>query len=227
MTVDVYVETAPKRTFACAVEWPGWCRSGKTEGLALEGLARSSQRYARVAGAARLVVPPVRGIEDLRVVERIAGGATTEFGAPGGVPDVDRRPTSDGDAARDVTILEAAWATFDRVAAGAPAELRKGPRGGGRDRDRMVAHVREAEDAYANQIGIRGSWAADGGPGDGARRALLVAVLRVPSDGSALAGRRWTARYATRRIAWHVLDHAWEIEDRISGDRQDKSHSER
>jgi hypothetical protein len=27
-------------------------------------------------------------------------------------------------------------------------------------------------------------------------------------------GVRWTARYYVRRSAWHVLDHAWEIEDR-------------
>jgi hypothetical protein len=27
-------------------------------------------------------------------------------------------------------------------------------------------------------------------------------------------GKRWPARYAIRRSAWHALDHAWEIEDR-------------
>jgi len=26
--------------------------------------------------------------------------------------------------------------------------------------------------------------------------------------------RSWPPRYAARRIAWHALDHAWEIEDR-------------
>jgi hypothetical protein len=28
-------------------------------------------------------------------------------------------------------------------------------------------------------------------------------------------GIRWPARYYVRRAAWHVLDHAWEIEDRL------------
>ena len=45
-------------------------------------------------------------------------------------------------------------------------------------------------------------------------RGAILAVLRQPSDGSPIAGRKWPPRYAARRIAWHVLDHAWEIEDR-------------
>jgi hypothetical protein len=45
-------------------------------------------------------------------------------------------------------------------------------------------------------------------------RADILHILRQPSDGSPIAGRRWPPRYAARRIAWHVLDHAWEIEDR-------------
>ena len=45
------------------------------------------------------------------------------------------------------------------------------------------------------------------------RRAMLD-VLAAPTDGSVLAGRKWTSRYAARRVAWHALDHAWEIEDR-------------
>src|SRR5438067_302187 len=27
--------------------------------------------------------------------------------------------------------------------------------------------------------------------------------------------RGWPVRYAARRMAWHVLDHAWEMEDRV------------
>jgi hypothetical protein len=55
-------------------------------------------------------------------------------------------------------------------------------------------------------------------PGDRAAveamRAAVLEVLRQPSDGSPLADRKWPARYAARRIAWHALDHAWEMEDR-------------
>jgi hypothetical protein len=42
----------------------------------------------------------------------------------------------------------------------------------------------------------------------------MLDVLRAASDGSPIAGRRWPPRYAARRIAWHALDHTWEIEDR-------------
>ena len=101
---------------------------------------------------------------------------------------------------------------FDRIAAAAPEELRKGPRGGGRDRSKIVEHVIGAEGAYASAMGRRHR------PDDPARvaamRADLLAVLREPSDGSPLAGKRWPPRYAARRIAWHALDHAWEIENR-------------
>jgi hypothetical protein len=119
------------------------------------------------------------------------------------------------EAARLARFVEAAWAVFGRVAAGAPAELRKGPRGGGRDRDKMVGHVVEADWYYAREIGLRDKQPdpADRDAVD-AMRAAMLEVLRLPSDGSPLAGRKWTTRYAARRIAWHALDHAWEMEDR-------------
>ena len=45
-------------------------------------------------------------------------------------------------------------------------------------------------------------------------RMEMLEILRAPSDGSTIAGKKWTARYAAHRVAWHALDHAWEIEDR-------------
>ena len=111
--------------------------------------------------------------------------------------------------------MRAAWAVLDKVAAIAPAELRKGPRGGGRDRDAIVAHVVAAESAYERRIGLR---LREPDPGDvgavAAIRAAITDVLARPTDGGPIPGGRWPARYAVRRIAWHVLDHAWEIEDR-------------
>ncbi|HET6213465.1 MAG TPA: hypothetical protein VFE14_11405, partial [Micromonosporaceae bacterium] len=47
-----------------------------------------------------------------------------------------------------------------------------------------------------------------------ALREAIVAALSRPSDGGPVVERGWPARYAARRIAWHVLDHAWEIEDK-------------
>jgi hypothetical protein len=104
---------------------------------------------------------------------------------------------------------------LDRVAASAPAELRKGPRGGGRDRDKIVDHVVGAEAAYARKLGIKHRQPAhDDTAGIDALRADILSVLRAPSDGEPPVPKGWLPRYAARRIAWHVLDHAWEIEDR-------------
>lgn len=213
--LEVAIEAAPKRTFATAVDWPGLSRSGRTEELALEALAGHVARYATVADAAGIRFPAAARAA-LEVVERGGGGSGTEFGVPSRVSDHDRRPVSAVEARRLAGLVEAAWAAFERVVAAAPEELRKGPRGGGRDRTKIVGHVVEADWAYAREIGlrIRPQPAPDDRPAVRAMREAIVEVLRRPSDGSPLAGRTWTARYAAHRIAWHALDHAWEIEDR-------------
>ncbi len=148
---------------------------------------------------------------------------------PERVTDLDRRPSSLADAERLAAIVAASWAIFDRVVAGAPAALRKGPRGGGRDRDKIVAHVVEADWYYSREMGPR---IPQPDPTDRAavevERAAMLEILRQPSDGSPLAGRKWPVRYAARRVAWHALDHAWEIEDRIDpGDLTSASRSHR
>jgi hypothetical protein len=104
---------------------------------------------------------------------------------------------------------------FDRIVAAAPAELRKGPRGGGRDRDRVVLHVDGADHAYSQVLGIKVP-APDRSDASTVRamRAAMIEALGRPSDGAPIAGRKWPPRYAASRIAWHALDHAWEIEDR-------------
>ena len=212
--VEISIEAGPKKAFASAVGWPGWSRAGKTEALALDALVASGDRYAIVAREAGVAFEPP-GSDELEVVERVPGAAGTEFGVPSVVTDLDRRAVTAADAARLATLLTAAWTVFERVVAGAPAELRKGPRGGGRDRDKIVAHIVESEWSYARQIGLR---LPQADPTDRAAvdsdRAAMLAVLGEPSDGSPLAGGTWPPRYAVRRIAWHALDHAWEIEDR-------------
>jgi len=51
--------------------------------------------------------------------------------------------------------LQACRACLDVVVARSPAELHKGPRAGGRDRDRMLDHVLGAECVYARELGVR------------------------------------------------------------------------
>jgi hypothetical protein len=204
--VDVAIEAAPKKAFATATDWPGWSRSGKTEELAVEALIAYAARYAPVARAAGEEFSPAS--VEVEVVERAGGGSGTEFGVPSRVTDQDRRPTTAAEAGRLGRLVDAAWRAFGDVAAAAPEELRKGPRGGGRNTSKVIEHVVVADEAYAREMGIKLK-----APIEEVRAAMLD-VLRISSDGSPLADRRWTARYAAHRIAWHALDHAWEIEDR-------------
>jgi hypothetical protein len=210
--LEIGIERGTKKAFAWALDWPGWCRSGKEPELAEAALLAAAPRYAVVADAAGLTLLPVI---ELEIVETVIGDGGTDFGVPSKITDPDRRPVSAAEAERLAALVEAAWIVFERVAAAAPAELRKGPRGGGRDRDKVIEHVDGADEAYASVMGIkmRSQDRAVAGTVE-AMRAAMLEVLRQPSDGSPIAGRKWPPRYAARRIAWHALDHAWEIEDR-------------
>jgi hypothetical protein len=218
-TTPVYVEAGRKRTFACAYDWPGWCRAAKDELSALEALAAYAPRYAPVAKRARIAFDP-ESAAAFRVVEHLAGTATTDFGAPDAVAERDSRPLAAPEGKQIAALVNAAWVIFDDVIASAPSELRKGPRGGGRDRDQIADHVLGAEGAYVRKVGLRLTPPArDDRRGIAEFRAAIAGVLGKPSDGKALVERGWPQRYAARRIAWHALDHAWEIQDRSASSK--------
>ncbi len=221
--VDLYLEVGKKRTFAGAVDWPGWCRSGRDEALALQALDAYGPRYARVLSAARLGFRAPADPDAFAVVERLKGNATTDFGTPGIAPSSDKRPVDDAELRRMQAILKACWRTFDKaVSAAQGKELRKGPRGGGRDLDKIVEHVLGADEGYLSALG----WKFKPDRSKDLQK-QLVSVRRAVLEGLAAAARgetpkrgprggaRWTPRYFVRRSAWHVLDHAWEIEDRM------------
>lgn len=215
--IAIAIETSPKKTFAIAIDWPGLSRSGRTVPAALGAVTAYAPRYAAVA--ARAGESFATGAVDVEVVEANAGGSGTEFGVPSRVTDADRRPTTPAAGERLARLVVAAWSTLDEVASVAPEELRKGPRGGGRARSQIVAHVDDAEWYYAREMGIRVPQPPPSDrPAVAALRAAMLDVLRQPSDGTPLANRRWTIRYAAHRIVWHALDHAWEIEDRSDPD---------
>ncbi len=178
----------------------------------MEALAEYAERFAPVAEAAGVPFP--KRIE-FDVAEQVPGGATTAFGAPEMTVDADRQPVTAAAAKRMAALMTATWNAFDAVAAVSPAELRKGPRGGGRDRDKMIDHVLEAENSYARKLGIRLKPPPRGDlEAIEAQRLAIAAVLGAASDGGPVVPNGWTTRYAARRIAWHVLDHAWEMSDR-------------
>jgi hypothetical protein len=211
-STPVYLEVSRRRTFAVAYDWPGWARAGKTDEQAIEALAAYAPRYQAVPDEAGIQFQPAL---DFDVVERVDGNAGTEFGVPSIVLASDSEPVSRAEASRDVGLMVAAWTVFNRIAAGSPEELRKGPRGGGRDRDKMIGHVLGAEAGYARLLDIKHKEPAIDDPA--AIKALrddLVAHLGAASDGKPVKDKGWPARYAVRRIVWHVLDHAWEMEDR-------------
>jgi hypothetical protein len=210
--LEVVIEAGDKKVFSSALDWPGWSRSAKTRDEAIERLLEYAPRYAPIAKVAGLDFPESFDVE---VVQRLEGGSGTDFGVPSRIHEPDHAPVTKAGAERLARIVESAWQHFDRVAKGAPAELRKGPRGGGRDRDKMVGHVIESDWYYARELGMK---LKAPNPDDRAvvkaMRDAMLEILRQPSDGSPLAGRTWTPRYAARRIAWHSIDHAWEMEDR-------------
>ena len=214
--------------FAAAIEWPGWSRSGPDEEAALEALVDYGPRFRRdLRRAASGFEPPADG-SALRVVERLEGNATTDFGAPGQAPAADERPFDEVEAKRQAAILRAAWAAFDRTAkAAAGATLRKGPRGGGRGLDAIVGHVLEADAAYLGKLGGRRPkppaatdvWSEIAGLRRAALGLLSSLARGEPPPRTPRSGSLWTPRYFVRRSAWHALDHAWEIEDRSAPPR--------
>jgi hypothetical protein len=222
VSIDVYLEVGAKRVFAGALEWPGWCRGARTERDAIAALSAYGRRYGRVVGRRKLGFVAPSSAAELTVSERLRGGATTDFGAPGVAPRDDARPMRDTDLDRARSILQACWAALDRAAdAARGATLATGPRGGGRKLPKIVEHVLDADAGYIRLIAgspppidpadLDGSAAA-------LRRTILEALTTAVLDGvpatGPRGGKRWTPRYFVRRSAWHVLDHAWEIEDR-------------
>ena len=195
----VYLETGKRWTFAGALDWPGWCRRDRSEEAAINTLLEYAGRYSSAVG----VAVPTGSVE---IVGRVATrSGMADFGAPGALGPWDNEPLSARELGRHLGLLQASWAYLDDVAGASPPELRKGPRGGGRDRDAMLRHVQEAERSYVPKVGCRvpprTPWER--------QRVMILDSLQAPPPDSA-----WPVRYTIRRMAWHILDHAWEMADR-------------
>ncbi len=213
--VRVMVEMGKKKTVASAFDWPGWDRSAKSEEEALRVLATYRSRYARVAESAGLANEfGVTG--EMEVVERLEGTGMTDFhGVSARSARPEQEQMSDGECERKISVLRACWRYFNDVASRVSPELRKGPRGGGRDRDRIVQHTNGAEiQEFAKKVGVIAAPDVWRNPGDlrAYRDAFCAAIREYNARGE--TARTWTVQFLMRRCAYHMLDHAWEMEDR-------------
>jgi hypothetical protein len=221
--IHVYIEAGKKRTFAGAVDWPGWCRSGSDEQTALQALCDYGPRYAAILQAAQIEFVPPASPQDFVVVERLVGNTTTDFGAPNIPISSDARPLNESEFLYLQSLLMAFWQGFDVAALSAAGrELSKGPRGGGRDLQGIVEHIMgsDASDLsyLASRFQVRSGGILEEELGR-IRQAILNSLARAALGELPLQGPRggviWTARRFVRSISWHCLDHTWEIEDRL------------
>jgi hypothetical protein len=222
-SMDVVLEIGKKRTFASALDWPGWSRSGPDEAAALRNLIGYAQRYRRAIEIADFGFTPPGDLSAFTIVERLPGNVGTDFGAPNVAPAADEAPPDQAALERLQALLKAIWQSFDATVQSAEGKaLRTGPRGG-RDLDKIVQHVFGAEQGYLVRLG--GSLSpeekkAEPRQGFAALRQAILNTLGPAARGELpqvgpRGGARWSARFYVRYAAWHLLDHAWEIEDRI------------
>src|SRR5512141_2740136 len=139
MKIPAYLAERSKRTFASAVEWPGWCRVGRDEASALQALLDYAPRYGAAIRSARLGFDVPKALSEFKVLERLKGDMTTDFGTPGRVPAGDAAVVGEEELQRLEKILKACWRTFDAVLESAKGKtLQSGPRGGGRDLSKII-----------------------------------------------------------------------------------------
>jgi len=221
--VSVYLEVGRRRTIASALDWPGWCRAGRDPTEALGALLEHGPRYGRAIGSARLGFRAPKDISAFVVTERLTGNATTDYGVPALAPTGDARPLAEGELRRLQVLLRACWRVFDATAEMARGRaLRTGPRGGGRSVAGIVEHVLGAESGYLSSLGGKIVQSAESERSARLVREAILATLEASAQGEIAergprGGKRWSPRYFVRREAWHVLDHVWEIENRLTG----------
>lgn len=212
----VMLEIGPngKKVVAVAPDWPGLARGAKTGEAAIERVRSYLPRYAPVAKLARMEAA-FAAITTIDVVEHYPGTGSTDFwGISFAFSSIDRQDVSSEALERELTLLQACWAFFDDVRARVSAEMQKGPRGGGRDRDHIVRHTFGTEQDWAKKIGVltpQGAMLTDEGL-HAHRDAYCTAIRAFHAEGK--MARTWPLRFLIRHTAFHTMDHAWEMEDK-------------
>jgi hypothetical protein len=226
----VMLEIGPKgkKVVAVAPDWPGLERGAKTGDAAIDLLRSYAQRYAPVAELAGMAdefaddaggVDSVDGAHGVDVVEQYGGTGSTDFwGISFAHSSIDKEAMSDEALERELALMRAGWALFDEVRSRVSAELRRGPRGGGRDRDQIVRHVVANELDWAKGLGVQAPFDAQLTGEELSlqlrpfRDAYCNAIRAFHSEGK--MARNWPLRYLIRHTAYHALNHAWEMEDK-------------
>lgn len=218
-TMRVILEMGPKgkKAAAVAIDWPGLSRGGKTGEEALETLRAYRSRYAPVAARAGMQAE-YEALQDVEIVEQYTGPGSTDFwGISFGFSSIDKGEMSAEELERELALLRSCWAFFDDVRGRVSAEMQKGPRGGGRDRDKIVRHTFAAELDWASKVGIQTPlevMLTD----EGLRfhRDTYCDAMRDYHSQGILPGKvaKWPLRFLIRHTAFHTMDHAWEMEDK-------------
>lgn len=221
--IRLTLEIGPKgkKVAAVAPDWPGLERGAKTEEEAVERLRVYFLRYSQVAKLAEMNAE-FDAIQNVDVVEQYPGTGSTDFwGISFAFSSIDKQAMSDDELEREMKLMQACWAFFDDVRGRVSAEMRKGPRGGGRDRDRIVRHTLAAEQDWAKGVGVAMEVVtSDGVVGMDeevkAYRAAYCQAIRDYHSQGKMAGNvaKWPLRFLIRHTAFHTMDHAWEMEDK-------------
>ena len=214
--IRVTLEIGPKgkKVVAVAPDWPGLERGAKTGEAAIEKLRSYIPRYSQVAKRAEMNAE-LDGIKNIDVVEEYPGTGSTDFwGISFAFSSIDHQAMSSEELGRELSLMRACWTFFDDVRSHVSAEMQKGPRGGGRDRDQIVRHIFANEQDWAKGLGVH---TPDGAmltvEGLKAHRDAYCQAIRDYHSQGKLAGK-WPLRYLIRHTAFHTLDHAWEMEDK-------------
>jgi hypothetical protein len=215
----VMLEIGPKgkKVVAVAPDWPGLERGAKTEEEAIERLRFYIPRYSQIARLAKMKAE-FDAVKNVKLVEQYPGTPSTDFwGISFAFSSIDKQSLSPDELERELTLMRACWAFFDDVRKRVSAEMQKGPRGGGRDRDHIVRHTFAAEQDWARMIGVLtsdGAMLTD--KGLKAHRDAYCRAIRDYHAQGKVAGKmaKWPLRYLIRHTAFHTLDHAWEMEDK-------------
>ena len=218
-TLRVILEIGVKRRIvAGALDWPGLDRWGPSEDGAVGKLSAYLPRYAGVAERAGMEAAFPQ-VGDVAVIERVPGTSSTDFWGIAHVPSqIEGGVLAAADLERRLGLLRACWAYFDDVVARVSPELRPTGRGGGRSRDQVIRHVYGTEPVnFSRKVEVRTGLEVVLTP-DGLaahRQAFLDAIRAYNAEGR--PARTWPIQFLVRRTAQHVVDHAWELEDRDLG----------